>query len=76
MAKDGQGGGGGGDVVALCVSGCLSAPNFWEPVCVSALRSMGSVHRLSRVAAQGMLTACLQDGSGSIWINATSHFAG
>lgn len=62
-------------VAAVCVSGWLSAPNFWEPARVSALQGIGSVTGFSRVPL-GMLAACLEDGSGSVWIKATSYFAG
>lgn len=74
--KGGRGGGAGGVMVgAVCASGWLSAPNFGEAACPPALQGTVSVTGFGRVAL-GMLTACLKDGSGSLWIKATSYFAG
>lgn len=50
-------------VVAVCVSGWLSAPNLGTGVCVCF--AIGNVTGFGRVML-GMLTACLKDGSGSL----------
>lgn len=72
MAKDGRGGGDGSGGVCF---GLVVCPKLWEPACASALQGIGNVTGFGR-AALGMLTARVNDGSGSLWINATSYFAG
>lgn len=75
QGRAGRRGGGDGDGRGGVCFGMVVFLNFGEAACPPALQGTVSVTGFGRVAL-GMLTACLEDGSGSLWIKATSYFAG